>query len=139
MYTEIKRKTKDAVLRLIKKERDGELIDRALVKNIIGIFIEVGMGAMEVYDLDFEQHLLSETVAVYKSQAAGWVEQNTCPDYMLKAEECLKLEEDRVDNFLHITTKVAVVVVVVVVVPCFGSTCFGSFADVHTHPCRQSF
>ena len=106
MYIKIKHKTKDALLRLIKKERDGELIDRALVKNILGIFIEVGMGAMESYDLDFEQHLLSETGAIYKSKAAEWVEQYSCPEYMLKAEECLKLEEERVDNYLHNTTKV---------------------------------
>ena len=106
MYTEIKHKTRDAVLRLIKNERDGELVDRALIKNILGIFIEVGMGAMECYDLDFEQHLLAQTGAVYKSKAAEWVEQCSCPDYMLKAEECLRLEEERVDNYLHNATKV---------------------------------
>jgi cullin 1 len=41
VYQEIKKKAKDAVLKLIEREREGELIDRALVKNILGIFIEV--------------------------------------------------------------------------------------------------
>lgn len=41
VYTAIKIKTKDALLRLIERERDGELVDRALIKNILSIFIEV--------------------------------------------------------------------------------------------------
>lgn len=44
VYVDVKRRAKDAVLRLIEREREGELIDRALVKNILDIFIEVGDG-----------------------------------------------------------------------------------------------
>ena len=44
MYEEIKAKSRDAVLGLIQKEREGELIERTLIKNILGIFIEVGGG-----------------------------------------------------------------------------------------------
>lgn len=42
VYVEIKKRTKDGVLLLVEKEREGELVDRALVKNILGIFIELG-------------------------------------------------------------------------------------------------
>ena len=41
VYVKIKAKTKDALLRLIEREREGELVDRALIKNILGVFIEV--------------------------------------------------------------------------------------------------
>lgn len=41
MYTNIKRRAKEALIKLIECERDGELVDRALIKNILGIFIEV--------------------------------------------------------------------------------------------------
>lgn len=105
VYEEIKRRANDAVLRLTEKEREGELIDRTLVKNILGIFIEVGMGGMECYERDFEANLLLETAAFYKRKAAEWIEQDSCPDYMLKAEQCLKEEEERVDSYLHATTK----------------------------------
>ena len=44
VYVEIKKKAKDAVLMMVEKEREGELIDRSLVKNILGIYIEVGRG-----------------------------------------------------------------------------------------------
>jgi len=32
-------------------------------------------------------------------------QEDSCPDYMLKAEECLKAEEERVDGYLHIDSK----------------------------------
>ena len=57
VYTELKFSAKDAVLNLVEHERDGEQIDRALVKNILGIFVEMGMGGMEAYETDFEQNL----------------------------------------------------------------------------------
>lgn len=31
--------------------------------------------------------------------------QDSCPDYMLKAEECLRMEEERVDQYIHVATK----------------------------------
>jgi hypothetical protein len=58
VYVEMKRKAKDAILLLIEKERDGEQVDRALVKNVLGIFIEVGMGGMECYTLDFQESMV---------------------------------------------------------------------------------
>ncbi|KAG2490035.1 hypothetical protein HYH03_011500 [Edaphochlamys debaryana] len=105
VYVEIKKRTKDAVLLLVEKEREGELIDRALVKNILGIFIELGMSNMDCYEKDFEEYLLTETSAFYRRKASEWIEQDSCPDYMLKAEECLRLEEERVENYLHASTK----------------------------------
>jgi hypothetical protein len=44
VYVEIKKKAKDAVLMMVEKEREGELVDRSLVKNILGIYIEVREG-----------------------------------------------------------------------------------------------
>ncbi|KAI8467553.1 MAG: Cullin [Monoraphidium minutum] len=105
VYVEVKRRAKDAVLKLIEREREGELIDRALVKNILDIFIEVGMGGMECYEKDFEEPLLAESAAYYKRKAAEWIAQDSCPEYMVKAEECLRLEEERVDHYLHAATK----------------------------------
>ncbi len=57
MYAEVK-KAKDAVLKLVEAEREGEQIDRTLLKNVLGIFIEVGMGAMDAYEKDFEEFLI---------------------------------------------------------------------------------
>eukprot|EP00898_Chlorokybus_atmophyticus_P003604 jgi/Chlat1/4244/Chrsp27S04315 len=101
VYSELKRNVKDAVITLIDREREGEQIDRALLKNVLGIFVEIGMGSMDAYENDFEAALLSDTSAYYSRKAAVWIQQDSCPDYMLKAEECLKREKERVDMYLH--------------------------------------
>lgn len=33
------------------------------------------------------------------------MQEDSCPDYMIKAEDCLKQEEERVTNYLHMDTK----------------------------------
>ena len=92
------------------------------------------MGSMDTYDADFEAYLLAESAAYYQRKAAAWIQvlvwfipkrhsatspcccvstrrsdgaqEDSCPDYMLKAEECLKAEEERVALYLHASTKV---------------------------------
>ena len=71
VYVEMKRKARDAVLAMIEREREGEQIDRALLKNVLDIFIAVGMGQMETYQHDFEENLLTETAAYYKRKVGG--------------------------------------------------------------------
>lgn len=71
VYVEIKERAKDAVLAMIEKEREGEQIDRALLKNVLDIFIAVGMGQMDAYERDFEEKLLEDTSAYYKRKVRG--------------------------------------------------------------------
>ncbi|PIA61546.1 hypothetical protein AQUCO_00300814v1 [Aquilegia coerulea] len=101
VYQELNVKVKDAVIFLIDQEREGEQIDRALLKNILDIFVEIGMGQMERYENDFETPMLLDTSDYYSRKASIWIEEDSCPDYMLKAEECLKREKDRVAHYLH--------------------------------------
>ena len=48
------------------------------------------MGGMEAYQADFEEVLLNETAVYYQRQAARWITEDSCPDYMIKAEDCLR-------------------------------------------------
>ena len=73
VYTEVKASARGAILQLIEKEREGEQIDRALLKNVLGIFIEVGMGGMDCYANDFETQLIAESGAHYKRKATAWI------------------------------------------------------------------
>ncbi|KEH37311.1 putative cullin protein, neddylation [Medicago truncatula] len=101
VYKEVNGKVRDAVISLIDQEREGEQIDRALIKNVLDIFVEIGMGHMDHYENDFEVAMLKDTSAYYSRKASNWILEDSCPDYMLKAEECLKREKDRVANYLH--------------------------------------
>ncbi|XP_020275234.1 cullin-1-like isoform X2 [Asparagus officinalis] len=106
VYNEINGKVRDAVISLIDQEREGEQIDRALLKNVLDIFVEIGLGSMDSYENDFETVMLNDTAAYYSRKASNWILEDSCPDYMLKAEECLKREKDRVAHYLHSSSEV---------------------------------
>ncbi|GLU07428.1 hypothetical protein SLE2022_243880 [Rubroshorea leprosula] len=101
VYNEIKDKVRDAVIILIDKEREGEQIDWALLKNVLDIFVKIGMGDMERYEKDFEEPMLNATSEYYSRKASSWILEDSCPDYMLKSEECLRKERERVSHYLH--------------------------------------
>ncbi|KAJ8444726.1 hypothetical protein Cgig2_030400 [Carnegiea gigantea] len=101
VYQEISGKAKDAVIALIDVEREGGQIDRALLKNVLDIYVEIGMGQMDYYEKDFETHMLDDTAAYYSRKASSWILEDSCPEYMLKSEECLRKEKDRVAHYLH--------------------------------------
>ncbi|GMY16840.1 cullin-1 [Fagus crenata] len=105
VYQEVNANARDAVINLIDKEREGEQIDRALLKNVIDIFVEIGTEQMELYKQDFEAQMLQDSSAYYSGKASNWILVDSCPDYMLKAEECLKRERDRVSHYLHISSE----------------------------------
>ena len=68
----------------IDQEREGEQIDRGLLKNVLDIFVEIGMGQMDYYENDFEAAMLKDTAAYYSRKASNWILEDSCPDYMLK-------------------------------------------------------
>ncbi|KAK4586764.1 hypothetical protein RGQ29_023789 [Quercus rubra] len=105
VYKEFNGKVRDVVISLIDKEREGEQVDRALLRNVLYIFVAIGMGQMDQYENDFEAAFLKDTVAYYSQKASSWILDDSCPDYMLKAEKCLRQEKDGVSLYLHSSTE----------------------------------
>ena len=54
------------------------------MKNVLDIFVEIGLGSMECYENDFEAAMLKDTAAYYSRKASNWILEDSCPDYMLK-------------------------------------------------------
>ncbi|KAL7123838.1 hypothetical protein ABFS83_14G009600 [Erythranthe nasuta] len=102
VYKQMKGNVIGAVLSLIHRERLGDQIDRVLLKNVLDICVEIGM---KYYENDFEEAMLKDTAAFYSHKASIWILNNSCPDYMLKARECLKQEKERVSHYLQPSTE----------------------------------
>ncbi|KAI3958553.1 hypothetical protein MKW92_032574 [Papaver armeniacum] len=126
---EMKVRVKDAVIRLINGEREGEEIDQTLIKNVLQIFVELGNTQNKVDDSppttsqpitplprdstsppctsltyyvnDFETAFLSDTTDYYTKKASNWIKE----EYVVKAEECLQKEKDRASRYLHSSTE----------------------------------
>ena len=55
------------------------------MKNVLDIYVEIGMGQMDYYEKDFEAHMLDDSAAYYSRKASSWILEDSCPEYMLKA------------------------------------------------------
>eukprot|EP00164_Ancoracysta_twista_P001606 GFYU01002109.1.p1 GENE.GFYU01002109.1~~GFYU01002109.1.p1 ORF type:complete len:747 (+),score=223.69 GFYU01002109.1:49-2241(+) len=89
-------------LGMIERERNGEVVDRGLIKRVTQMLCELGK---EVYVQDFETHLLTATTAYYQDEAQRYITTNSCPDYLKKAEARLKEEVSRVSHYLDMSTE----------------------------------
>jgi cullin 1 len=121
-----------AVLKLIEKQRNGEVIETGLIKNVIDSFgkkerkkkvnmlhgvlkcifiVSLGLdhndsskSNLDVYRNYFEQPFLEATEVYYKTESEKFISENSIPDYMKKAEVRLNEEETRVQLYLHPST-----------------------------------
>ena len=99
-FHEVKVHVKDVVIALVKCEHEGVQIDRVLLKNVVDIFVDIGMGSMDVYKTDFEKFLLEDTTAYYKKKGSSWIEEDSFLVYIVKVTECLMREKERVGQYL---------------------------------------
>ena len=105
-----------AVLRLIERQRNGETIDQGLVKKVVDSFVSLGLDesdinkvSYEVYKEHFESPFLEATEKYYRKESEQFLAENSVPDYMKKADERLREEEDRVERYLNTNTRKALI------------------------------
>mmetsp|Transcript_86940 Transcript_86940/g.246499 ORF Transcript_86940/g.246499 Transcript_86940/m.246499 type:complete len:753 (+) Transcript_86940:88-2346(+) len=113
VFEEVKKDTRAALLKVINQDRQGEHIDTDLVKGIIEMFIDLGLGNSNVYNSEFEESFLPATTDYFVRQASGWLSEDSFPEYLRKAEAALNLEEQRVINYLHRSTQPKLKLVVI--------------------------
>jgi cullin 1 len=101
-----------AILRLIERQRNGETIDQGLVKKVVDSFVSLGLDetdinkvSFEVYNDHLETPFLEATEKYYKTESEAFLAENSVSDYLKKAEERLREEEDRVERYLNTNTR----------------------------------
>ena len=82
------------------------------MKKVVDSFVSLGIdesdlnkASLDNYKEHFEIPFLVGTEAYYKHESESFVAENSVSDYLKKAEERLKEEEDRVERYLHTTTR----------------------------------
>ena len=101
-----------AILRLIERQRNGQEIDQGLVKKVVDSFVSLGLDEadinkahLDVYKEHFEIPFLEATEKYYKLESEAFLAENSISDYLKKAEERLREEEDRVERYLNTNTR----------------------------------
>lgn len=105
VYENSKENTNTAIISLIDDEREGEIIDKTLVKSIVELYESMGMGSLDSYTNDLEQPLLEATRAYYGRKREDWIAKDSTPDYLIKAEKALGEEKTRVVEYLNPATE----------------------------------
>ena len=100
IYDEMKPEITAAIIGLINDEREGNLIDKSLVKSIVELYEEMGMDSLDCYNLDLEELLLTNTREYYARKREDWINDST-PAYLIKAENSLEAERQRVKDYLN--------------------------------------
>ncbi|GMN73932.1 hypothetical protein TIFTF001_052276 [Ficus carica] len=100
VFQEVNARVRDAVIVFVYRSTKN-VEESRLMENVIDIFVKIGMGQMDQYEGDFEAVMLEDTGSYYNQKASNWILEDSCSDYMLKAEECLKRERDRVSHYRH--------------------------------------
>lgn len=101
-----------AVLRLITLQRNGEVIDQGLIKKVVDSFVSLGLDntdpnkeCLDIYKEHLEGPFITATDQYYKQESESFLAQNSVSDYLKKAEERLREEEDRVERYLNTKTR----------------------------------
>ena len=125
VYDKFKFSSSIALLEVIRKERNGESQNRELLRDSINVFsttlsqgvlssllpkvyVELGQKQskidMDLYIEDFEQMFIKESREYYRLKSRNWLDQDSCPDYMRKVEQCLSNEKSRLSSYIHVTS-----------------------------------
>ncbi|KAI3992507.1 hypothetical protein MKX01_022598 [Papaver californicum] len=95
VYEKMKVKVKDVVILLINREREGNEINRSLVKDVLEVFVEIGNHNLDYYVNDFETAFLTDMVDYYTRKGSNEI----------AVLECLQMEKDKVSHYLHSSTE----------------------------------
>ncbi|GLJ06188.1 hypothetical protein SUGI_0033040 [Cryptomeria japonica] len=77
----------------INKMREGEsILNGTLLKNVVCMLWDFGMD----YYKDFEVAVFEKTGIYYSRKTASWICEYSCPDYLLKVVEYLRLEKETI-------------------------------------------
>uniref|UniRef100_A0A7I4YFK4 CULLIN_2 domain-containing protein n=1 Tax=Haemonchus contortus TaxID=6289 RepID=A0A7I4YFK4_HAECO len=122
LFMESKERVTDAVLDLIRRERNGETISRKLIRDVTDCYVELGIeedetpdqvrsaqpnpnAKLKVYMDHFEAKFLRETENYYANEAQVFLAHNPLTEYMKKVERRLEDERARCDMYLHMATQ----------------------------------
>ena len=97
-------------MKQIKQDRNGDHVDKSLLKSILDIFVEIDDGETNLYKEDFEVDLLEDAKDYYACKAESWFEeeQNQVEeDYISKVNSKIVLWDMEVKMFLQLSNSVS--------------------------------
>jgi hypothetical protein len=92
VFDVLKNTLRQIVLDKIRNDRNGEMADRSLLKSTLAIFVDMGMGDLDIYINEFEKFVEIETKDFYHKESEEWFSKYSLTEYLRKAEWRIKEE-----------------------------------------------
>lgn len=106
VYDNFKVEVTIALLTMIDQERNGTLVvDKALVKEVIGMYVDIGSKSIETYNVDFEAPFIEATSTYYQRVAGGWAQELTTAEYLKKVDKVIEVESAHARYYYHMQTE----------------------------------
>ncbi|KAM4630960.1 cullin-4A [Polymixia lowei] len=96
----VQKRTVDGILEQIELERNGETIDRSLLRSLLGMLSD-----LQVYKESFEERFLVETNRLYAAEGQRLMQERDVPEYLHHVARRLEEENDRVISYLDQSTQ----------------------------------
>ncbi|CAJ0957719.1 unnamed protein product, partial [Mesorhabditis belari] len=117
LLSELDARVMQGVMDLIRQERDGQTIDRSLIRAVVESYVDLGIDEdasctsrtveksdLKFYRQKFEKRFLGETENYYTTEADDFLQQNPFTEYMKKIEKRLNEEAERCNFYLQTST-----------------------------------
>uniref|UniRef100_A0A803TZE5 Cullin-4A n=1 Tax=Anolis carolinensis TaxID=28377 RepID=A0A803TZE5_ANOCA len=96
----VQTKTIDGILLLIERERNGEAVDRSLLRSLLSMLSD-----LQVYKDSFEPRFLEDTNRLYTAEGQRLMQEREVPEYLHHVNKRLEEEADRVVTYLDHSTQ----------------------------------
>ncbi|XP_025945304.1 cullin-4B-like isoform X1 [Apteryx rowi] len=96
----VQNKTIDGILLLIERERNGEAIDRSLLRSLLSMLSD-----LQIYQDSFEHRFLEETNRLYAAEGQRLMQEREVPEYLHHVNKRLEEEADRIITYLDQSTQ----------------------------------
>eukprot|EP01113_Clastostelium_recurvatum_P013364 TRINITY_DN1704_c0_g1_i1.p1 TRINITY_DN1704_c0_g1~~TRINITY_DN1704_c0_g1_i1.p1 ORF type:complete len:773 (-),score=271.49 TRINITY_DN1704_c0_g1_i1:54-2312(-) len=108
LFLPLKERLTGAMLALIEKERNGDVIQTHLISNCIQCFVRLGLNfdnpketTLVIYKQKFEADFLHATETYYTIESSVFIEKNGASSYMRLVQMRFEQEQQRVHKYLH--------------------------------------
>ena len=105
----IKERLIQLLIKEIRAEREGEVIEKTQIRSSIQMLIEVCKNSRKLYEQEFERVLLKETTDYYRVESQSMIVDSSCASYLEKGRRRLLQEYDRVASYLDASTEVKLI------------------------------
>jgi cullin 3 len=93
------------LLTSMRSARDGELVEPLLIRHVLSLLVDLGLGTTTVYIEEFERPFLEQTEAFYREESADVLSRNNSTvEYLKYAERRLSEELSRADALMHVVS-----------------------------------